>query len=64
VSRPDAPPALGTAERDAPVGHSHAWEEQGHEEAEAAREGRHGAPPEALPGTGAGGGEAPRVGGS
>jgi hypothetical protein len=59
----ESPPPGDAGERHAPVSDSHEWERQAHEEAEASRLGRADAPAEALPGTGAGGGEAPRVGG-
>ena len=64
AGRAESPPPPGTGERDAPVSDSGAWERQAHEEAEASRFRRADAPAQALPGTGAGGGEAPRVGGS
>jgi hypothetical protein len=61
---PPSPPPPDAGERHAPVSDSHAWEREAHEEAEASRLRRPDAPAESLPGTGAGGGEAPRVGGS
>jgi len=63
ASRPESPPPPDAGERQAPVSDSHAWEREGHAEAERARLG-HPDPPQSGPGTGAGGGEAPRVGGS
>jgi hypothetical protein len=63
ASRPGSPPPPDAGERQAPVSDSHAWEREGHAEAERARLG-HPDPPRSGPGTGAGGGEAPRVGGS
>jgi len=63
ASRPASPPPPDAGERQAPVSDSHAWEREGHAEAERARLG-HPDPPRSGPGTGAGGGEAPRVGGS
>jgi hypothetical protein len=63
-SREASPPPADAGERQAPVSDSGEWERQAHEEAEKARFGRRDAPAEALPGTGAGGGSAPRVGGS
>jgi hypothetical protein len=59
-----SPPPPDAGERHAPVSDPHAWEREAHEEAEASRLGRPDAPAESLPGTGAGGGEPPRVGGS
>jgi hypothetical protein len=63
VGRPAGAPPADAGERQAPVGDSHAWERQAHEEAEAGRFSRGDAPAQAGPGSGAGGGEAPRVGG-
>jgi hypothetical protein len=62
--QPASPPPPGTGEREAPVSDSHEWERSAHEEADKGRFNRPGAPAEALPGTGAGGGEGRRVGGS
>jgi hypothetical protein len=63
VGKPASPPPQDAGERQAPVSDSHAWERQAHEEAEHARLG-HGEPAQSGPGEGAGGGTAPRVGGS
>jgi hypothetical protein len=63
VSQPGSPPPPDAGERQAPVSDSHAWEREGHAEAESARLG-HADPAQSGPGTGAGGGEASRVGGS
>ena len=63
ASRPASPPPPDAGERQAPVSDPHIWEREGHAEAELARLG-HPDPPRSGPGTGAGGGEAPRVGGS
>jgi hypothetical protein len=48
----------------APVSDSHEWEHTAHEEADRSRFRRPGAPAQELPGMGAGGGKAPRIGGS
>ena len=61
--RASAPPS-GAGERAAPVSASDEWAQRGHAEADAARSGSGGAPPASGPGEAAGGGEAPRVGGS
>jgi hypothetical protein len=63
VSSPGSPPPADQGERRAPISDPHEWERQAHEEAEHARLG-HDAPAQSGPGDGAGGGTAPRVGGS
>lgn len=62
--QPDSPPPADAGERQAPVSPSGDWERQAHDEAEAARRGSADAPPAALPGTAAGGGDPGRAGGS
>ena len=63
VGSPGSPPPPDAGERGAPISDPHEWERQAHEEAEHARLG-HDEPPQSGPGEGAGGGTAPRVGGS
>jgi hypothetical protein len=63
VSSPESAPPPDTGERGAPISDPHEWERQAHEEAEHARLG-HDEPRQAGPWQGAGGGTAPRVGGS
>ncbi|HWT23301.1 MAG TPA: hypothetical protein VN213_07325 [Solirubrobacteraceae bacterium] len=58
-----SPPPQDAGERQAPISDPHEWERRAHEEAEHARLG-HDAPAQSGPGEGAGGGTAPRVGGS
>jgi hypothetical protein len=63
IDRPESPPPPDAGERRAPVSGSDEWERRAHDEASAARRGAPNAPVQSGPGEGAGGGEAPRVGG-